>query len=201
MMLHTALCCSAAAKVGKNWTAAATRFRPAMRAIADATARLRLPAAAFDFRPDDFLGRDERNFRVALRRRVLARRIGEDQRVVSVGVTEVVVDALFFEEAAHEVEVRLAVLDHVLVRVVAAGQLVFEVGEAAGEVGVEVKVLCGTAVHVFVGTAVQVLVGMALGVGVAVGAGGVTLRTTSSNQPSAVAFATLAVLKSAPSRT
>ena len=56
--------------------------------------------------------------------------VGQNQRVFSVFVLEEIVDPLLFHQAAHEIEVGLPILDHVLPRAEGAVRSVQEVREA-----------------------------------------------------------------------
>ena len=75
------------------------------------------------FRPRGLLRRDEPDLLVPRRGLVAAGRVRQHERVVAVGVPDVVGDALLLHQAADEVEVGLAVLHAVRPRAVAAGQL------------------------------------------------------------------------------
>ncbi len=90
-----------------------------------------VPAAdVIDVGPRQLRRRDERQLAASRRRRVLAGRIGDDQRVVPLGVPEVVIHALLFHQPADEIQVGLAVLHAVGPLAVAAGQLEDDVGGA-----------------------------------------------------------------------
>ena len=57
--------------------------------------------------------------------------VGEDQRVLAVGMLEEIIDAVFLHQPADEIEIRLAVLDAIFERRRRAGRRVAKIGEAA----------------------------------------------------------------------